>query len=51
MAEGVETEEQASFVSRLGCDLAQRYLYGIPVAATHLDWSGRRAIDTAIVAS
>lgn len=51
VAEGVETEEQASFISRLGCDLGQGYLYGIPVVATHLDWSGRRSIDTATVAS
>lgn len=32
-AEGVESQEQADLVRRLGCDLAQGFLYGYPVSA------------------
>jgi EAL domain-containing protein (putative c-di-GMP-specific phosphodiesterase class I) len=32
IAEGVETEEQAAFLLRHGCNLAQGYLYSRPVA-------------------
>ncbi|MFL6656606.1 MAG: EAL domain-containing protein, partial [Massilia sp.] len=31
IAEGVETEEQAAFLARHGCNLAQGYLYSRPV--------------------
>lgn len=31
VAEGVESDEQAAFLSREGCDQAQGYLYGYPV--------------------
>ncbi len=33
VAEGIETEEQAAFLRGIGCDLAQGFLYGRPVAA------------------
>jgi len=33
IAEGVETEQQAGFLRRHGCDQAQGYFYGRPVAA------------------
>jgi len=33
IAEGVETEQQAAFLRRHGCDQAQGYFYGRPVAA------------------
>jgi PAS domain S-box-containing protein len=37
VAEGVETMEQAGMLVWLGCDLAQGYLYGEPIAARDLD--------------
>lgn len=36
LAEGVETEEQSSFVKELGCDYQQGYLYGKPVTQKEL---------------
>jgi EAL domain-containing protein (putative c-di-GMP-specific phosphodiesterase class I) len=33
IAEGVETEEQAAFLLRHGCSLAQGYFYSGPLAA------------------
>jgi diguanylate cyclase (GGDEF)-like protein len=36
LAEGVETAEQAAHVRRLGCHLAQGYLYGRPARAERL---------------
>lgn len=36
-AEGVETRDQADELTRLGCDLAQGYLYGRPVPADKLE--------------
>jgi diguanylate cyclase (GGDEF)-like protein/PAS domain S-box-containing protein len=42
IAEGVETEEQAAFLLRHGCNLAQGYFYSRPVAAPVLlaNWLG-----------
>ena len=37
VAEGVESEEQLEAVRRLGCDLAQGYLLGHPVASDRID--------------
>jgi CheY-like chemotaxis protein len=36
VAEGVETEEQAAFLRRCRCDVAQGYLFGRPAAVTDL---------------
>jgi EAL domain-containing protein (putative c-di-GMP-specific phosphodiesterase class I) len=36
IAEGVETEEQAAFLLRHGCNHAQGYFYGKPVLADEL---------------
>lgn len=37
VAEGIETEEQASLLRAMGCDEFQGYLYGRPVAATDFE--------------
>lgn len=31
VCEGVETEDQRDFVSGLGCDIIQGYLYSVPL--------------------
>jgi EAL domain-containing protein (putative c-di-GMP-specific phosphodiesterase class I) len=36
VAEGIETEEQADILLRLGCDFAQGWFYGRPLPAQHL---------------
>ncbi|KQQ45830.1 diguanylate cyclase [Duganella sp. Leaf126] len=43
IAEGVETEEQSSFLLRHGCHLAQGYLYGKPLSPDDLlaRWHGQ----------
>ena len=37
VAEGVEQLEQAEALRRLGCHLAQGYLFSKPLAAKHID--------------
>ena len=37
IAEGVETRQQAEAITRLGCDLAQGYLFSRPMGAAALD--------------
>ncbi len=37
IAEGVETEAQASLLAKLGCDAVQGYLYGFPMSAADLE--------------
>ena len=36
VAEGIETTEQLAYVSSMGCDRAQGYLFSRPVAAAAL---------------
>ena len=45
VAEGIETAEQASLISRLGCDLGQGYLYCRPLTADALTaWLAARPV-------
>ena len=41
VAEGIETEHQALEVARLGCDLAQGFLFARPGPAEALNGAGR----------
>jgi PAS domain S-box-containing protein len=45
VAEGVETKEQAEMLLWLGCDLAQGFLYGEPIAARDLDAAAFAALQ------
>ena len=48
VAEGIETEAQASVVRQLGCDKGQGYLYSKPLEATELtNWLTREQTQTA----
>ncbi|MCF6322086.1 MAG: bifunctional diguanylate cyclase/phosphodiesterase, partial [Rhizobiaceae bacterium] len=37
VAEGIETQEQATFISRLGCDYLQGYLFAKPMPIAEID--------------
>lgn len=39
LAEGIETQEQFDYLKDLGCDTAQGYLLGRPVAASEAGWA------------
>ncbi|MGE0818659.1 MAG: putative bifunctional diguanylate cyclase/phosphodiesterase [Candidatus Nanopelagicales bacterium] len=42
VAEGVETEQQRAFLAELGCEAAQGWLFGRPVAADDPAWAAAR---------
>jgi diguanylate cyclase (GGDEF)-like protein/PAS domain S-box-containing protein len=48
IAEGVETETQRDFLTRLGCHAFQGYLFGHPLALEDFErqWLGRKECDT-----
>ena len=55
-AEGVETAEQASFLTQEGCDQIQGYYFSRPIAAAELttfmeNWPGYQATLTSVVAA
>lgn len=44
VAEGVETELQAELLANYGCDAAQGFLYGVPMAAEDFEnWISQRS--------
>ena len=47
VAEGVESEEQATILSELGCEVAQGYLFSRPVPASGLETMLARALPPA----
>ncbi len=47
VAEGIETEEQASFISHMGCDFLQGFLFAIPMPVEELNiWLLEHSADT-----
>ena len=52
VAEGIETEEQARFISSMGCDYLQGFLFAKPMPVNELDrWMSERANTTTQTAS
>ena len=52
VAEGIETAEQYAFLREVGCDVAQGYLFGKPMAAASFEgWRANLMDDTAAMPS